>query len=272
MPNTTEDRIPITLDNKGQKIFGMLHVPKTETQGVYPVVLFCHGFGGNKVGRHRLFVRLSEHLSTSGIASLRFDFRGSGDSFGDFRDTTIESQIQDCEIAADFLSKHPLIDKDKIALLGSSLGGVISILATRSLNRVKTIALWAPVFAAQPWLEPKESDTKSDNLVVDTANRKVLFQGETLSQDFLNQFLQLPTEKELAKLSALPLLHIQGEKDLSISSWHKEQYQRIRKNAKAASEFISLPESGHDFAVRSEQEILLRKTTSWFIQHLKSAI
>lgn len=46
-----------------------------------------HGFTGNKTETHFLYTRLARQLATQGIAALRFDFAGSGDSQGEFAGT-----------------------------------------------------------------------------------------------------------------------------------------------------------------------------------------
>src|SRR5262245_53155 len=113
-----EDRQPITLFSGNQKLFGILHLPLTETK--VPAVLFCHGRGGNKSGKFRFYVELAELLTKAGIAALRVDFRGSGDSEGNFSDTTCTSQLDDARLAANFLCVHPAIDSSRFGLLGRS--------------------------------------------------------------------------------------------------------------------------------------------------------
>ena len=75
---------PVVFDSKGQQIVGMLHVPNG--RGRFPGALLLHGFTGTKTESHRMFVKLSRRLAEHGIASLRFDFRGSGDSAGEFEE------------------------------------------------------------------------------------------------------------------------------------------------------------------------------------------
>ena len=95
---------PVTFDCKGQQIVGMLHLP--EGRGRVPAALLMHGFTGTKVESHRLFVKISRALAEHGIASLRFDYRGSGDSAGDFEEMTIRSEIADALEAVRFLARH----------------------------------------------------------------------------------------------------------------------------------------------------------------------
>src|SRR5207244_3810038 len=84
---------PVTFECKGQQLVGMLHVP--DGRGRFPAALLLHGFTASKTENHRMFVKLSRQLASQGIASLRFDFRGSGDSAGDSEDMTIRSEMAD---------------------------------------------------------------------------------------------------------------------------------------------------------------------------------
>jgi len=62
------------------------------------LVIFCHGFTGNKAESGRLFVQTARALQKAGINALRFDFMGSGDSSGEFHQMTPNTQIQDVPI------------------------------------------------------------------------------------------------------------------------------------------------------------------------------
>ena len=69
--------------NEGQQIAGTVHIP--DGPGPFPGVLLCHGFTGQRIEAHFIFVKMSRALEQAGIASLRFDFRGSGESEGRFQ-------------------------------------------------------------------------------------------------------------------------------------------------------------------------------------------
>src|SRR5262249_949470 len=135
----------------GQKIFGVIHRPLNVKKS--PFVLMCHGLGGHKVGKGRLYVHLAEKLVSVGIGALRIDFRGSGDSEGDFSQMTIDSEVSDALVALNYLKNDPLIDSERIALFGRSFGGVVAILAAQRFSQIKSIVLWAPVFGSEQWKE-----------------------------------------------------------------------------------------------------------------------
>jgi len=101
----------------------------------YAYAIFAHVFTGNKnlsATRH-----ISRALTLSGIAVLRFDFTGLGESEGDFADTNFTSNVEDIIAAAKFLEDHyqaPSI------LVGHSLGGAAVIFAASQLFSVRAVA------------------------------------------------------------------------------------------------------------------------------------
>jgi exosortase A-associated hydrolase 1 len=82
----------IAFDCQGETLFGVLHRPVTPGhRGVVIVV----GGPQTRVGSHRQFVLLARALAAAGVAALRFDYRGMGDSSGSVRDfTTINADIR----------------------------------------------------------------------------------------------------------------------------------------------------------------------------------
>jgi hypothetical protein len=115
--------------------------------GPFPGVLFCHGFTGNRVEPQRLFLEFARRLTRQGLAVLRFDFGGHGESEGAFQDLTLTGELQDVKAAWDHLGACPKVDASRRALLGFSLGGYM---AARSAPRLeasgaKALVLWSAV-------------------------------------------------------------------------------------------------------------------------------
>lgn len=125
---------------------GMMHIPDG-TNGKVPMVAIFHGFTGNKVEAHFIFVRLSRELEKAGIGSVRFDFYGSGESDGDFIDMTFSGELEDARHIVEFVKNHPQTDISNIGILGLSMGGAIAaIIAKEYKDIIKSLVLWAPAF------------------------------------------------------------------------------------------------------------------------------
>lgn len=133
----------------GQKVVGTLALPDGVANP--PVVLLLHGFTGKRDEleipsvKEGIFKRAARLWADKGIASLRIDFRGSGQSDGKFEDTTLNGQVKDALAALDFLDAGDQVDGDRIALVGWSMGGAVAAaVAGRTDHDLTSVSLWAP--------------------------------------------------------------------------------------------------------------------------------
>lgn len=94
-----------------------------------------------------VFAYAAETLASQGLASLRIDFRGSGESLADmsFADTTFESQIADAEAAVAYLATLDSVDGDDIHVIGWSQGGLVAASLAGRGAEVDSVSLWNAV-------------------------------------------------------------------------------------------------------------------------------
>ncbi len=120
----------ITFENTSAKVklAGTFTVP--EGVGPFPSVVLICGSGPHTrdedVFTHRTFLVLADALNRHGIAVLRYDKRGVGDSTGDFAAATSVDFASDVDAAVAFLNSRPEVDKKHIGLIGHSEGGAIA--------------------------------------------------------------------------------------------------------------------------------------------------
>ena len=111
----TQSRIEIEFPgHDGIKLSGLLEVPEGKTQAY---ALFAHCFTCSK--NIAAATRISRALKENGIAVLRFDFTGLGNSDGDFANTNFSSSVQDLLAATAYLREHYQVPA---LLIGHSLG------------------------------------------------------------------------------------------------------------------------------------------------------
>lgn len=264
MQQKVELREAITLENQGEKIFCIMHRPlKT---GPVPAIAICPGFAGNKSGKSRIFVSLAKQLAKQGVAVLRFDYRGAGDSEGEFSDITLEGKISDTLACLRFLASDPQIDPTRIGLLGRSLGGAIALLSATRFPSIKSLALWAPVFKSDPWRDLWES-MQSNQL--DHAKKEMIrnLPAHIPNMEFLKQFFKLDMDRELEGLRNIPLLHIHGALDQIVKIEHALDFEKARQGLDN-TRFIQLPRCDHDFSDPQEQEIAIKETCQWYQETL----
>ncbi len=260
-----EERQHVEFTHEGEKIFGILHCPIGAEK--VPAVIFCHGLAGHKIGKHRMYVSLAESLSRHGIASFRFDFRGSGDSEGSFSDMSLKGEVSDALRSLEYLVSHPQIDHERIGIFGRSFGGAVAVMAAHRYKKAKTMALWAPVFNAKQWEEQWEL-YETHQLDEETRHNLMRINGQLPSIDFYKDLFLMDIANELSSLDHVPMLLIHGETDPLISIEHSNQYWSLRKNAAAKTEFIKLTHSDHDFSHPEEKLLAIQTTAEWFSKTL----
>jgi dipeptidyl aminopeptidase/acylaminoacyl peptidase len=259
--DTLKRREIVVLENEGLKIFGMFHKPAGAER--HPTVVMLHGLGGHKVGRYRIYVDLAETLAEAGIASFRFDFRCCGDSEGDFSQMTIDSQISDALKAIKYVSDQPMVDPDRIGLLGRSFGGAVSILAAEKCAVIKSLCLWAPVYDAQPW-QQQWVMVNDPKVPPEHKNVMMTINGQVGSYRFYQQFFSLEMDRHIHAIDNIPLLLIHGLQDKSVSSEHSERYLKSREGLERETRLVQLPSSDHDFSVLEERFAAMEETRIWF--------
>lgn len=139
----------LTIASHGQHLAATLNLP--DDVEMPPVVLMLHGFTGQRnetpspVDGTGLYTVMATALAEAGIASLRIDFAGSGESTGAWAETTFTGQIADAVAAFDFLQAHGAVDSSRIGVLGYSQGGLVGAHLAGLRPEVSAVALWAPV-------------------------------------------------------------------------------------------------------------------------------
>lgn len=101
-------------------------------------ILICHGAGAANKER---FLELQKLLLEKGFASFAFDFTGVGESEGKFEEGTLHKRLQDAQAALDFLSDNNKINKEKIVVIGTSMGGHIAARLTEKNQNLKGVVL-----------------------------------------------------------------------------------------------------------------------------------
>jgi dipeptidyl aminopeptidase/acylaminoacyl peptidase len=127
----------IVFESEGQKLSGILHLPDAKNP---PCVIASHGLLSSKDSEK--YIALGERISKEGIAMLRFDFRGIGESEGGEEDNTISKKVVDLNAGIDFIRSYPGL-RSRIGLMGSSLGGFLSLIKASGNKEIKAVVTWA---------------------------------------------------------------------------------------------------------------------------------
>ncbi|MEE8427333.1 MAG: alpha/beta fold hydrolase [Woeseiaceae bacterium] len=116
--------------------------PLTDSDETFPLVVIAHGHGGS---RHEsgAYIQLAESLATQGIASIRMDFPGCGDSSESFANNNLSNMLDDIRASQVFALSQPQIDSSRVGLHGWSMGARL-VLTLSTEYDYKAITTWAP--------------------------------------------------------------------------------------------------------------------------------
>jgi exosortase A-associated hydrolase 2 len=165
LPYREEPRL-LPLD--GGSVYSVLTRPTAGAHG--PVFVLCHPFGEEKLWAHRVLVTFARTLAAKGFATLRFDYRGNGDSSGEFRDCSLETILADVHCAVD--AARTLTQATEVALVGLRFGGLVAAVAAEVRPDVTRLVLWAPVVDGARYLQ----DVLRTNLAAQMAAHRAVKQ------------------------------------------------------------------------------------------------
>jgi len=236
------EEVYVNFVSEGEKVAGVLHVPDKVPA---PTIVFCHGFTGNRIEAHRLFVYAAREFCKNGFTVLRFDFRGCGESEGSYDSITISDEVKDLGNALNFLYNRNEVLKEKVGVIGLSLGGVISILTAAEDDRIKAVCTWS----SPGDLREMEASIKSMFGEV-SLNRLLLKSyidlpsGDRIGRKFILDALKHNVLKSVSKISPRPMLIVHGTKDTIVPLAHAE---KLYENAMDPKEKYFIEDSDHTF-------------------------
>ena len=247
----------VTFENElGDVLAARLDLPIDGNPIAY--ALFAHCFTCTK--NLKAVGNISNALTQRGIAVLRFDFTGLGESEGDFADTTFSSNIDDLLSAAAFLEQTyaaPAI------LVGHSLGGAAVLLSALQLDSVKAVVtIGAPY---DPEHVTHLFDASLDE-IESTGSARVDLGGRpfTVKKQFIEDLKAHRMEETLADLKR-PLLIFHSPIDQTVGV---ENAALIFKAAKHPKSYISLDTADHLLSDAADSAYVGTVLAAWAQKYL----
>lgn len=251
----------IELAVKGKTLRGMCHCPDQE--GKYPTVILFHGFTGDKLEPHRIFLKLSRLLTAKGLAAIRFDFSGSGESDGDFEEMTFSTEVYESQEILKFVKNLPTTDSERIGVVGLSMGGAVaSILAGKNPASIKALVLWSAAgidTIADIYLNKEDEDLFPRNQQGD-----IDIGGLWLNHDFFKDLSSWNTYETIKEYKG-PVLILHGVGDQVVPPATAEKYQEALSGR---ANLIYVEEADHTYNRHDWEERVLSETAVFFEKEL----
>ncbi|MDY3947547.1 MAG: alpha/beta fold hydrolase [Ezakiella sp.] len=233
----------------------------------FPTVILCHGTGSSKNEVGNLFVRLAESLRERGIASIRFDFAGCGESRAKKQDLTFYGEVDDLEKIYAYIRNNEKVDPCRIAILGFSQGArVMAEFLGKYPEKINAAISWSGachngegVFAG--WFqEYYEEAIKNGYTKIPMPWRDDLI----LSKQWFDDIRNSSPMESLSKYNGA-ILAVSGTEDALVPYTHAKEIVGICKGKVCESKIIE--DADHTFNVLEKDQSIadrvVKDTADW---------
>ena len=242
---------------QGIQLVGKLEFPLTQKPEAFAI--FAHVFTGNKnllAAKH-----ISRALTLNGIAVLRFDFTGLGESGGEFANTNFSTNISDIIAASDYLAEHYTSPK---IVVGQSLGGAASVFAADLIDSVQAVAtIGTP---SEPEHVTHLLQSKLDEIEKE-GEAEVMIGERTFT--FKKQFIEdLESKDMFAKVSQMDkaLLILHSPQDSIVTIDHAAKIYHAAKHPKS---FVTLNNANHMLTNKNDAFYTGTVIASWVKRYIE---
>jgi alpha/beta superfamily hydrolase len=235
----------VVINGDHGKLQAVIHKPQLKSGERVPMVVLCHGFMGNM--QSGLLIKIAELLQAQGIASIRFDFNGHGQSEGRFQDMTVPNEIVDAKKVIDYVSALPYVSS--VAISGHSQGGVVAAMTAGELgsDKIKAVALLAPAAVLRD--DAIRGSTMGATYDPFNLGEYVeLFRGLKLGAEYIRTAFSLPIYETSAQYQG-PALIIHGTGDRVVPYTYGERFHQIWPKSKLQI----IDRADHGFSKEIEQ-------------------
>ena len=240
----------VSIDAGDHQIPATVCMPTAE--GTYPAVVMLHGTGSNRDEAGGGYAYAAPVLAEKyGVATIRIDFMGNGDSTADYTGYTFASAVADAVAAAEYIAAQENIDSEHIGVMGWSQGGTDALLSAGQHPEIfKAAVTWAGA--------PDLSDMLPDELYAE-AQKNGYFTMEFDWRDPLNVSLQWCEDvKNVDVLDVFtaydgPVLAIHGTEDTTVDPDWSNKIAGTSTNEASGTCFIEGMD--HTFNVFTEEDL-----------------
>ena len=240
----------------GHELAARFHEPAGPLRGT---ALFAHCFTCSKDVRAAR--NISGALAAHGIATLRFDFTGLGESDGDFADTTFSSNTGDLLAAAAFL--RDALHAPPTLLIGHSLGGAAVLAAADRIAEAKVVVTIGapadPAHVTHNFADATDEIVAEGEAMVQLAGRPF-----RIKKDFLDDLAEHGNAEKIAGLrKALLIFHSPTDNIVGI-----DNARQIYEAARHPKSFVSLDGADHLLSRESDADYVAAVIAAWGARYL----
>ncbi len=247
------------LTSAGLSTLAILTQPSSPTN---QCVILCHGFLSDKQSRTNR--RLTELLVSQGIATCRFDWHGMGDTHEYFSTMTLKQCEDQLEAVSHTLQMRGM---HRLGLIGSSFGGLVSILAAPKQHGLLALGLKCPVVDFPEVLRLEFGPKAMEQWHLTNQIPNILRGGTPvpLHYRFYEECLASDAYAASSRIQ-VPTLTVYGDQDELIP---RHQIDRLMETLNSKKELHVIEGADHQFGQPETFRLMTIDLSRWMVQHLE---
>jgi len=249
----------ISLDVHGERL--VVVVTRPTSGSTDRLAVLAHGGpGGVKEGPADLYVDLAGHLAGGGIASVRFDFLGAGESSGRYRDMTITRQVEELDAVLSYIGDA--LRPSELALVGESYGATVVLKVIRRVKCECLVLLWPAI-----WLldETFASYVTAEKLARAELDGFIVEEEEEIGLPFLREVLGTGDVSGGLRGLSVPTLFVHGDSDQEVPH---QQSIRGAELVTGSKRVVIVSGGDHCLEAPAEREVVYREALDWLSEYL----
>ncbi|MFH1630856.1 MAG: alpha/beta fold hydrolase [Candidatus Aenigmatarchaeota archaeon] len=238
-------------NSKGDKLCGIVSNPSGDKNKL--MVVFGHGFASTKDSD--TYIGLERVLNSHEISTLRFDFFGMGESEGNLEDITISEAVDDILKAIDYLKG---LGYSRIGLMGTSFGGIASIIAVSKTKDLTFLILRCPV---SDWLKTNLPGVKTGDDFI--RYEKIDGSEIRIKKSFLKD-AEKNVGFDVAEKITIPTLIIHGDADERVPVEQSIKLSKLIKN----SRLEIIEGADHKFTKKKDHDKVMDLAVKFMVKYV----
>jgi dipeptidyl aminopeptidase/acylaminoacyl peptidase len=226
----------------GLTIRGVIHMPTGKDA---PCVICSHGLFSSMESPK--LIEITKCLADEGFVGIRYDHRGCNESDGKIEDTTVSGRLNDLEAVLHVARRYPGVN-GTIGLMGSSMGGYISLFTAARNPDIRSLAVWATPLQ----LRGKRGDFEEEGYPL-------------LKDDFYEDLARYELTSVIGVIRRCLVLH--GHSDELVPLWHAE---KIHENLAEPRGLEIFSKGDHRFSDEHNRTRAIELSIQWFKRYLMS--
>jgi len=220
--------------------------PKTKPKSALKLAILVHGFAAEKT-ENGLFLEVAKKLLAQGIFVLSYDWRGLGNSEGDFSVSSLDTHVRDFQAVVRWAIRNVRVSESEICALGFSLGSAVVAKTIRSGQKIGGAALWSPATRPSVSMWPRYNTEEIRGELERTGFVLKSESNVRLGKPILDSLRDTDLGDDAFDLG-IPLLVCHGSGDVRIPvQCTRQSFEHIREKMIGQVRYVEFSGASHSF-------------------------